>query len=263
MRFKRHSREICYMTRLFVFHFVFISTASPRQSFADVFIFPPQNGYTGEYISNLAFIVGQSIDIKWQSGCDESIQLWLMKDYNGGDCQFQRDARCSQIAGETVLYRTWISAWLLTGADTRNNGSIAWTVSSMGLSGPGVYYMYGLCSDPGSTRFSSHYFNISSKQVSSSTTTPKTTTSTPTSTKQSSFDPAMSTSTSAGAAVGTAKSTTPVDLCPRNGEGRLSYLVPIQPQEYHITRIMNYFVLIQSQEQSIMNGKAQEINRVL
>ncbi|GIC94894.1 uncharacterized protein Aud_002224 [Aspergillus udagawae] len=75
---------------------------------------------------------------------------------------------------------------------------------------PGVYYMYGLCSDPGSTRFSSHYFNISSKQVSSSTTTPKTTTSTPTSTKQSGFiDPATSTSTTPEPAVGTAKSTTP------------------------------------------------------
>lgn len=64
-------------------------------------MFPPQNGYTGEYISNLAFTVGQSIDIKWKSGCDESIQFWLMKDFNGGDCQFQRDALCSQIAGET------------------------------------------------------------------------------------------------------------------------------------------------------------------
>jgi hypothetical protein len=100
------------MTRLLAFHIVFILAAWPRQSSAatDVFIFPPQNGYTGEYISNLAFTVGQSIDIKWKSGCDESIQFWLMKDSNGGDCQFQRDALCSQIAGEIVPHGTWISA---------------------------------------------------------------------------------------------------------------------------------------------------------
>ena len=103
MPFKQHSGRIYRITRLLVFHFVFILTAGPRQSSAaaDVFMFPPQNGYTGEYISNLAFTVGQSIDIKWKSGCDESIQFWLMKDFNGGDCQFQRDALCSQIAGET------------------------------------------------------------------------------------------------------------------------------------------------------------------
>jgi hypothetical protein len=81
----------------------------------------------------------------------------------------------------------------------------------MGLAGPGVYYIYGLCSDPGSTRFSCHYFNITSKQVSSSTMPPKTTTSIPSSTKQSSLqDPATSTSTAPALAIETTKSTTPV-----------------------------------------------------
>jgi hypothetical protein len=81
----------------------------------------------------------------------------------------------------------------------------------MGLAGPGVYYIYGLCSDPGSTRFSCHYFNITSKQVSSSTMPPKTTTSIPSSTKQSSLQgPATSTSTAPALAIETTKSTTPV-----------------------------------------------------
>ncbi|PKX93396.1 uncharacterized protein P174DRAFT_422399 [Aspergillus novofumigatus IBT 16806] len=199
MPFKQHSGRIYRITRLLVFHLVFILTACPRQSSAaaDVFIFPPQNGYTGEYISNLAFTVGQSIDIKWKSGCDQSIQFWLMKDFNGGDCQFQRDALCSQIA------------------DTPNNGSIAWNVTFMGLAGPGVYYIYGLCSDPGSTRFSCHYFNVTSKQVSSSTTAPKTTASIPASTTQSSLldsitPTSTSTSTAPALVVETPKSTTPV-----------------------------------------------------
>ncbi|GFF69644.1 hypothetical protein IFM60648_02972 [Aspergillus lentulus] len=195
MPFKQHSGRIYRITRLLVFHFVFILTAGPRQSSAaaDVFIFPPQNGYTGEYISNLAFTVGQSIDIKWKSGCDEPIQFWLMKDFNGGDCQFQRDALCSQIA------------------DTPNNGSVAWNVSFLGLAGPGVYYMYGLCGDPGSTRFSCHYFNITSKQVSTSTTAPNATTSIPAATKPNSLqDPTTSTSTSPALAIETTKSTTPV-----------------------------------------------------
>ncbi|KAH3513410.1 hypothetical protein KXW24_006425 [Aspergillus fumigatus] len=110
MPFKQHDGKIYRIAALLAFHVVFIISVCPRQSSAagDVFLFPPQSGYTGEYISNLAFTVGQSIDIKWKSGCDESIQFWLMKDSNGGDCQFQRDARCSQIA------------------ETPNNGSTAW-----------------------------------------------------------------------------------------------------------------------------------------
>lgn len=112
MPFKQHDGKIYRIAALLAFHVVFIISACPRQSSAagDVFLFPPQSGYTGKYISNLAFTVGQSIDIKWKSGCDESIQFWLMKDSNGGDCQFQRDARCSQIAGEIVLPGTWILA---------------------------------------------------------------------------------------------------------------------------------------------------------
>lgn len=194
MPFKQHDGKIYRIAALLAFHVVFIISACPRQSSAagDVFLFPPQSGYTGEYISILAFTVGQSIDIKWKSGCDESIQFWLMKDSNGGDCQFQRDARCSQIA------------------ETPNNGSTAWNVSFMGLAGPGVYYINGLCSDPGSTRFSCHYFNITSKPVSTSTTAPQATVTIPASTTQSRLqDPTTSISTSL-ALVGTTKSTTPV-----------------------------------------------------
>lgn len=194
MPFKQHDGKIYRIAALLAFHVVFIISACPRQSSAagDVFLFPPQSGYTGEYISILAFTVGQSIDIKWKSGCDESIQFWLMKDSNGGDCQFQRDARCSQIA------------------ETPNNGSTAWNVSFMGLAGPGVYYIYGLCSDPGSTHFSCHYFNITSKPVSTSTTAPQATVTIPASTTQSRLqDPTTSISTSL-ALVGTTKSTTPV-----------------------------------------------------
>ncbi|KAF1981927.1 hypothetical protein K402DRAFT_425002 [Aulographum hederae CBS 113979] len=153
----------------------------------DEFTYPPRYGAGGEYISNLEFIVGDTITLQWESSATDDLTFWLVQDATGKQCQFQSNAECVKIA------------------DSPNNGSTPWTVSRMDMRNSDIYYITAFnISDPfnGAVQphFNTHYINITDAGSSSSSSSfaafaAPSTSSTPTSSSTTSSTPTTTTNT--------------------------------------------------------------------
>ena len=73
----------------------------------DVFLFPPNFGQVGEYVSNLNFTVGQNLPLSWKSTAGGQLSLWLFQDSDQGVCALQSKANCALIAGTFSLTKTF------------------------------------------------------------------------------------------------------------------------------------------------------------
>ncbi|PGH15725.1 hypothetical protein AJ80_05433 [Polytolypa hystricis UAMH7299] len=121
----------------------------------DQFIFPPNRGAIGEFVSNLAFNVGEQITLKWESDepSNSRIRLRLMQDNpNGGNCDW---ATCEMIS------------------ITENDGSHEWKVDRMGMTHSDVYYIFAHYVDKNKEQFNCHYFNITDSPTSTTSSAGK------------------------------------------------------------------------------------------
>jgi hypothetical protein len=98
-----------------------------------------------------------------------------MQDINNGNCQFQSNAQCEQIAGRDPLSttRSQFGTKLIL-AVLSDNGSLPWVVSRMGMSNSDMYYISAYqtvtpTNSASDAHFNSHYVNITDKSSSSST----------------------------------------------------------------------------------------------
>ncbi|KAL1965795.1 hypothetical protein VTN77DRAFT_5116 [Rasamsonia byssochlamydoides] len=179
------------MERFFQLLFLLASVAAV---FADQFTYPPASGAQGEYISDLAFTVGQHITLTWDvSTSDEVLNLWLMQDINGNECSFQVNAACAQIA---VL---------------SDNGSLPWAVSRMGMNSSDIYYIEAYYGDTTpDSHFNTHYFNITDQAKTSSTSASASATPTTSTTTTATASPSTPLASSATTAAAAKSPTTPI-----------------------------------------------------
>ncbi|KAJ5588795.1 hypothetical protein N7537_011473 [Penicillium hordei] len=147
------------MSTLVLLYFLHLSIAAAGNGFT----YPPTSGDTGEYVSNLAFTVGQKISLKWTLESDNPVDFWLLQDTSGdgNGCPLSYSRLCHRIT-----------------QNAPNNGSFPWVVNRMDMTTSDIYYIAAFYST--TQGFNTHYFNItdpSSRNTISTTSSPSSATS--------------------------------------------------------------------------------------